>query len=76
MIGTNAGHLISSEVLSAKPEAAAEEVEHVAGTAVGEGIANVVRRAFIDPHLDIPDVPSERLVICGRADRLGAGNDH
>src|SRR5271169_2796390 len=54
-----------------QPEAAAEKIEHVAGAAVGEGVADVVRGAFVDPHLDIADVPAERLVIRGRADRLG-----
>jgi hypothetical protein len=58
--------------LPAEPEAAAEEIEDVSGATVGEGVADVVRRAFIDPHLDILDVMAERLVIRGRADRLGA----
>src|SRR5260370_40511523 len=59
----------------AEAEAAAEEIEHITGAPVGEGVADVVRRPFIDPHLDIPDLPAERLVIRGRADRLGAGHD-
>src|SRR5439155_2265586 len=50
----------------AEAEAAAEEIEHVLGAAVGEGVADVMRGAFVDPHLDIPDVPAERLVIRGR----------
>src|SRR5262252_7984843 len=58
-----------------KPEAAAEKIEHVAGAAIREGVADVVRRALIDPHLDIRDVLLERLVIGGRADGLGAGYD-
>src|ERR1700722_1970299 len=37
--------------LDAQAKAAAEEIEHVAGTAVGEGVADVVRRTFVDPHL-------------------------
>src|SRR6516162_9148774 len=40
----------------AEPEAATEEIQHVAGTAVGEGVADIVRRAVIDPHLDVSDV--------------------
>ncbi len=67
----------STEVLlHAHTETAAEESEHVAGTTVGEGVADVVRCPLVDPHLDILHLMAEWLVIRGRADRLGAGNDH
>src|SRR5262249_46863182 len=64
------------KALNAQPEAAAGEVEDVAGAGVGEGVADFVGGTLIDPHLDILDVMAERLVIRGRADRLGAGNDN
>src|SRR5215510_14737156 len=57
------------------PETADEEIEHVGGAAVWKGVTGIVRRAFIDAHLDIPDVPAERFVVCSRADRLRAGHD-
>src|SRR5436305_13206992 len=56
----------------AKP--AAQEVADILGTAVGNGVADIVRQAVIDPELDIAE-PAERLVIGDAADRLAAGND-
>src|SRR5205823_11359112 len=41
-----------------------------------KSVANVVRRALVDSHFDIPDVPAKRLVIRGRANRLGTGHDN
>ena len=58
-----------------KPEAAGEEIEHIGGAAVGKGVADIVRRAVIDPHLHVFDMAAERLVVGGRADRLGARDD-
>ena len=61
--------------LGAETEAAAEEIEHVAGAALEEGVADIVRRALIDPHPDIPDAAAKGLVIGCRADRLRARHD-
>jgi S-formylglutathione hydrolase len=71
---TNPVNLGQTPQSDPETEAAAEEIEHVAGAAVGEGVADVVWGAFIDPHLDVFDAPAERLVIRGRADRLSAGH--
>ncbi len=71
-----AGHLgIGLSRLGGETEAAAEEIEHVAGAALGEDVAEIARRTLIDPHPDIPDAAAKGLVIGCRADRLRARHD-
>src|SRR4029077_1338723 len=53
---------------------AAEEFVDIAGAAVGDRVADVVRQAVIDPEFDVAQL-AERLVIGHRADGLAAGND-